>query len=124
LAKYRCIRHADAPAAVMCHQCHKPICKACVVAMPSGSFCSAECAAMNKSVKAHLKGFTGPKPRGLVVAVGLFLAVVLATVLFHFVVAMFEPGSPTRKKLGKFDLWEQLLNTTQEKGLEKREKRP
>ena len=116
------IRHANVAASVMCHQCHKPICKSCVVAMPHGEFCSSECSALNKSVKTKIHGLKAGRPSWTVMAVGAFLGVILLTVLFHLVVILFDSDSPTRKTLGKFDLWEMLLDTSKEQGDRLKEK--
>lgn len=123
MAKVHCINHEKAAAAVMCHQCHKPLCTSCVVVMPHGEFCSTQCSALNKSVKTHLKGFVDRKPRATVLLVGAFLVLIGLSVLFHLLVASLDKDSDTRKNLGKFDLWEQLLSTSKEKGEELKEKK-
>lgn len=123
-AKARCINHDKVASVVNCHQCHKPLCKSCVVVMKHGEFCSTECSAMNKNVKGHLKGFIDKKPRALTMLVIGFVAVVGLTVVFHLFVASLDKDSDTRKRLGKFDLWEQLLNDTKEKGDELKKKKP
>jgi len=38
-----CIHHPAVEAVAHCHQCSKPVCGACVVAGPTGKFCSFEC---------------------------------------------------------------------------------
>ena len=38
-----CIHHPAVEAVAHCHQCSTPVCGACVVAGPTGKFCSFEC---------------------------------------------------------------------------------
>lgn len=38
-----CINHPGVEAAARCKQCGKPVCNACVIPAPSGSFCSELC---------------------------------------------------------------------------------
>ncbi|MBV8880337.1 MAG: hypothetical protein JO332_10255 [Planctomycetaceae bacterium] len=46
-----CIRHQESPAATMCHQCHSPICTACSIVTPRGTFCSPECGVLFREFK-------------------------------------------------------------------------
>ncbi len=46
-----CVNHKETPAATMCHQCHSPICKACSLVTPRGTFCSTECGILNRDFK-------------------------------------------------------------------------
>lgn len=55
-----CLNHKDAPAATLCHQCHHPICAACSLVTPQGTFCSPECSILNRDVKSRLQD-GGPK---------------------------------------------------------------
>jgi hypothetical protein len=78
-----CINHKDAPAATMCHQCHVPLCKACSIVTPQGTFCSPECSVLHRTVtstpaEAGPKGM--PKLEGLIKVVA---AVVLIWVGFY-----------------------------------------
>jgi hypothetical protein len=50
-----CINHKDTPSATMCHQCHHPICKACSLVTPQGTYCSPECSILNREVKERLR---------------------------------------------------------------------
>lgn len=57
-----CLNHKDAAAVAQCHQCHKPICKACLKQDPAGSFCSTECMTKYKDFKARYKEPNLKKP--------------------------------------------------------------
>jgi len=46
-----CVRHKEAPAATMCHQCHSPICTPCSIVTPRGTFCSPECGLLYREFK-------------------------------------------------------------------------
>lgn len=46
-----CVRHPEAPAATMCHQCHSPICTPCSIVTPRGTFCSPECGVLYREFK-------------------------------------------------------------------------
>lgn len=59
-----CINHKDVPSATMCHQCHHPICKACSIVMPAGTFCSTECSILNREVKERLRAGTPKEKSG------------------------------------------------------------
>lgn len=78
-----CLTHKDAPAVTMCAQCHKPICKSCVMVTPTGSFCSSECSTIHREMKGRLGG---GKPAGTFTKkVILFvMLVMLAAIGFHF----------------------------------------
>ena len=72
-----CITHKDAPAATMCHQCHHPICTACSLVTPQGTYCSPECSILNRQVKEQLSQGTSKdgmkKLEGLIKLVAAFL---------------------------------------------------
>ena len=55
-----CINHKETPSVTMCHQCHHPLCKPCSLITPQGTFCSPECAILNRDFKEKLKE---PKPK-------------------------------------------------------------
>jgi hypothetical protein len=57
-----CVNHRETPAATMCHQCHVPICRACSIVAPQGTFCSPECSVLHREVKARI---AEPAPRGM-----------------------------------------------------------
>ena len=57
-----CATHKDQPAATMCHQCHRPICKACTTVTAHGSFCSAECSLLNREFKEQMRSGGALKP--------------------------------------------------------------
>ncbi|HVE42226.1 MAG TPA: hypothetical protein VNM14_20245 [Planctomycetota bacterium] len=71
-----CINHKDAAAATMCHQCHHPICTACSLVTPQGTYCSPECSILNRQVKEQLsqgKKDGMKKLEGLIKVVAAFL---------------------------------------------------
>jgi hypothetical protein len=55
MATRSCINHKDAPSVTMCHQCHHPICKACSVVAPQGTYCSPECVILHREMKSRLQ---------------------------------------------------------------------
>jgi hypothetical protein len=109
MTQHACINHPNAPSATMCFQCHKPICRSCVVVMPDGEFCSTECSALNKTMKEALKAAQKTKPSKVVVAVGTLLVVVGLTVLYHFALGFVSEGEG-KDKLKRFDIWDILLS--------------
>ena len=72
-----CLNHKEAEAVAQCHQCHKPVCKKCLVVQGEGKFCSTECAAKNKSFKESYKEpkLAGPGIISQVVGVVIGLAI-------------------------------------------------
>lgn len=46
-----CVHHKETPAATMCHQCHLPICTACSIVTPRGTFCTPECGILFRDFK-------------------------------------------------------------------------
>lgn len=46
-----CVNHKEVPSATMCHQCHAPICTACSIVTPQGTFCSPECGILFREFK-------------------------------------------------------------------------
>jgi len=96
-----CLVHKEQPSVAMCHQCHKPICKSCVMVTPVGSFCSSECSIIYKEMKAKL-GQTGKKKGG---GAGMVLVfVVLLIVAAMFLVYFMAKGKPETHVLRKIDL--------------------
>ena len=78
-----CLNHATAPAAVMCYQCHKPICRECVIMTGSGSFCSMDCDLEYRTFKTAVKG------RGNKALVGMIgILVVLGILVVGFLVVV------------------------------------
>lgn len=57
-----CLNHKDAVAVAQCHQCHKPVCRACLTQDAAGSFCSTECMTKYKDFKARYKEPNLKKP--------------------------------------------------------------
>ena len=78
-----CVRHREAPAATMCHQCHSPICTPCSIVTPRGTFCSPECGVLFREFKEKAAvPETGGMPR-LEVLLKLVLAGLLLCVGFY-----------------------------------------
>lgn len=74
-----CLNHKDRASVANCHQCHKPICAACVQQNEQGKFCSTQCGTKYREFKARYKEPDIRTPFSLVGAlVGL---AILATVL-------------------------------------------
>ena len=109
-----CINHPKALSSTMCFQCHKPICRSCVVVMPQGQFCSTQCSAQYASMKAQLATARRPVPSKLALAAGAILLVLALTLVYHFAVGFLEQGE-LKEKLGRFDVWEGLLSSATEK---------
>lgn len=86
-AKY-CLNHRAVDAVAQCHQCHKPICRECLVTDANGQFCSTQCAAKNANFKASYKEakLAGPSLMsrliGAAVGVAILLGIVHAAVRF------------------------------------------
>jgi len=81
-----CINHKETPAATMCHQCHVPICTACSIVSPQGTFCSPECSVLNRQFKTKAadddpKGM--PKVEALLKIVAAFLLIWLGFYGIH-----------------------------------------
>ena len=98
-----CMNHRDRPASTMCHQCHKPICRSCVVVTPTGSFCSSECSVSFRLIKTKLGG--GKKKETsmtgkMVLLVGS--SIILLVMLVHFAAGRMEA-------LQKFDFLGKIL---------------
>lgn len=64
-----CINHKDAPSVTMCHQCHHPICTACSLVTPQGTYCSPECVILNRGMKEKLQ--SGAPKEGMTKVEGL-----------------------------------------------------
>lgn len=96
----KCLNHEDRPAATMCHQCHKPICKSCVMMTPRGAFCSTECGLFFRDMKL---GLGAPKERGFTgkVVVLVIMIFIAAVFIFHFV-ARDVPSLRKYDIIGKF----------------------
>lgn len=109
-----CINHPKALSSTMCFQCHKPICRSCVVVMPQGQFCSTQCSALYANMKAQLAAARRPAPSKLVVAGGVIMFVLALTLAYHFAVGFLEQGE-LKENLVRFDVWETLLSSATEK---------
>jgi hypothetical protein len=77
-----CLKHKDQPSVTMCHQCHHPLCKSCVMVTPAGTFCSSECSIIFKEMKAKL----GDKKKKGSSAGLVFVFIVLLAVASLFVI--------------------------------------
>jgi len=110
-----CINHRETPSSTFCHQCHVPICKACSIVSPQGTFCSPECSVLHREMKSKLaepalKGM--PKLEGLLKMVAAFTLVCIGLFGIHMA-ALRVP------KLRKADMIGRLLEvfSAREKGL-------
>jgi hypothetical protein len=112
---HNCIHHKDTAAATMCHECHDPICTACSLVTPQGTYCSPECVILHRQMKERLaKGKSRDgmqKLEGLIKLVAAFLLMSLGFYGIH-VAAQKIP------KLRKADVIGRLLEVFQarEKG--------
>lgn len=91
-----CINHQDQPAVTMCHQCHKPICKSCVMVTPQGSFCSSECSIVYREMKGKIRQ-EGTKSSATKIIVVVILFVIAAAFAIHL-------GARSQKWLRPFDI--------------------
>src|SRR5687768_7651298 len=89
-----CINHPGIEAAIRCKQCSKPVCSACIVAGPTGQFCSLNCSQTHQQFAARAREMEGrarssffPKVRGLLMSIIVFAAVLFA---LGFVATIFE----------------------------------
>ncbi len=94
-----CLKHKEQPSVTMCHQCHNPLCKSCVMVTPAGTFCGSECSMIFKEMKAKLgegrkKGGGG----GAMVLVFIILLMIAATFVIYFA-AKDKPGSHWLRKI-------------------------
>ncbi len=78
-----CLVHTTVPAAVQCFQCHKPICRECVIMTGGGSFCSMDCDLMNRTFKAAAKE---PRRRGPILMIGILVVLLILVAGFLVVV--------------------------------------
>ncbi len=83
-----CINHKDQPSVTMCAQCHKPLCKSCVMVTPGGSFCSTECSILNREFKAKMQGAGGGKKMGFFGKFIIFLILVAVVLVGIHVAAL------------------------------------
>lgn len=102
-----CVSHPNAPSVSHCHQCHKPLCKSCVMVTPAGSFCSSECSIIYKEMKAKLGG-GGRKKGGNAAKVLMF--VVLLAVAGVLVIHLMARGKDSDHPLKKLDLLGKYLD--------------
>lgn len=96
-----CINHREAPSTTMCHQCHRPICKACTLVTPQGMFCSSECGLLNREFKEKAK--EGGTRQGMGKAVAL-LQLTGAFVLIGLIFVGINAAAQKVPKLKKIDL--------------------
>lgn len=78
-----CLNHKDAPAVAQCHQCHKPICRACLKQDDAGSFCSTECMTKYKDFKARYKEPNLKKPSRIASLISLAIGLELLIYVAH-----------------------------------------
>lgn len=98
-----CANHDEQPAVSACGQCHKDLCKSCVMVTPTGTFCSSECSVLYRELKAHETEGKKSSSSGMKLVL-LLLLVVAAAFLIHLAPA--TKGKP-------FDLIGRILNTAQ-----------
>jgi len=80
---HTCINHKDTPSATMCHQCHHPICKACSLVTPQGTYCSPECVILHREVKQRLQQ---PESKDFSKLTGIIkLSVAFALIILGFI---------------------------------------
>ena len=106
MATRTCINHKDAPSVTMCHQCHHPICKACSVVTPQGTYCSPECVILNRGMKDKLRepdSDSYSKMTGIIKLIAAFSLIVLGFIGIN-VAAQHVP------KLKKIDLIGRVLD--------------
>ena len=85
----------------MCHQCHKPLCKSCVMVTPGGSFCSSECSVLYREMKEKLGG--GKKTGGAGKKFILFILLLVAAAIgLHFL-------ADKNTQVKKFDIIDRIL---------------
>lgn len=78
-----CLNHPGTPAQTMCFQCHKPICKACVILAQQGTFCSIECSLLKSSDTQRRKAAEQNPRRGR--RLGLVgMAIIFILLIFGF----------------------------------------
>lgn len=92
-----CLVHKDAPATVMCHQCHKPICKKCVIVTGTGSFCSSECVGSNRTFHERMQK-SAPGRR---FAIPSLLTIIVVLVVAFFAAVYFTEAMPSLDVIGK-----------------------
>ena len=102
-----CANHKEQAAATMCHQCHLPICRACITVTPHGSFCSAECSLLNRDFKERLRRGEVRAPGGAALKLlAFFLLVVVVMVGIHLGAkraAWLRPADLIGRLLGKVE---------------------
>jgi hypothetical protein len=100
-----CLAHPNVPAVTLCHQCHKPICKSCVMVTPAGSFCGSECSIIHKEMKAKLGGGQKKAGGGLGLKLVFVLLLLIAAMFGVHFAARGKPADHILKKIdviGKF----------------------
>jgi len=83
-----CANHGNNAAVSACHQCHKDLCKSCVMVTPAGTFCGSECSVLFREMKSA--GEKNKKKGGSGLKVVVFLVLLVAGALF--VVHLVKPG--------------------------------
>src|SRR6185295_871359 len=98
-----CANHDEQPAVSACGQCHKDLCKSCVMVTPAGTFCSSECSVLCRELKAQ--GGTGAKASSIGMKLVLFV-LLLAAGAFLVHLAPMTTGKP-------YDVIGMILKKTQ-----------
>jgi hypothetical protein len=99
-----CLVHKTVPAAVMCYQCHKPICQACVIVTGTGSFCSMDCNLAHRMFQANKRP---PDKRKLAMAlmVGVLAVLILGFFVLVHLMAPDQSGLSDLDLIGRFLRW-------------------
>ncbi|OHB75819.1 MAG: hypothetical protein A2Z34_11095 [Planctomycetes bacterium RBG_16_59_8] len=103
-----CVNHASEAAVTHCYQCHKPLCKSCLMVTPHGSFCSSECNIIYKEFKERYKG-EGKRKSSVMAKIFAFFLLLIAAIIAIHVVA--EYGKV--KALAGVDIIGKLLNAAE-----------
>ena len=104
-AKY-CLKHKDQPSVTMCHQCHNPLCKSCVMVTPAGTFCGSECSMIFKEMKAKLGDGKKKGGGGAMVLVFIILLMIASTFVIYFA----AKDKPQDHLLRKIDIIGRFIN--------------
>jgi len=95
-----CVTHKETPAATMCHQCHAPICTACSIVTPQGTFCTPECGILFRGFKDRLLSEKEDKAYSkMTVLIKLVAALLLMGLGFVGINQAAEHGMPQLRRI-------------------------
>ena len=83
-----CANHPKDQATSACHQCHKNLCRSCIMVTPAGTFCSSECSVIFREMKSM-----GEKKKSSGFGTKLVLFVLVVAVLAVGGAYLFARGS-------------------------------